>query len=37
VTETEEVNIEQAPEEGNPPVEVRFDIYGTFEEPDYPH
>jgi hypothetical protein len=36
VTETEEVNVEQAPEEGNPPVEVGFDICGTSEEPNYP-
>jgi hypothetical protein len=33
VIEIEEVNVEQAPEEGNPPVEVGFDICGTSEEP----
>jgi hypothetical protein len=36
VTEIEEVNVEQAPEEGNPLVEVGFDICGTSEEPNYP-
>jgi hypothetical protein len=34
VTETKVVKVEQVPEEGNPPMEVGFDICGTSEEPD---
>jgi hypothetical protein len=35
VTESEEVVVDQAPEEVHPPVEVRFDICGSSEELDY--
>jgi hypothetical protein len=34
VIETKVVKVEQVLEEGNPPVEVGFDICGTSEVPD---
>ena len=34
VTESEEVTVNQVPEEENPPVEVGFDICGSSEEPN---
>jgi hypothetical protein len=34
VTEGEEVTIDQAPEEENPPVEVGFDMCGSSGEPN---
>lgn len=36
VNEVEPERVDQAPEEGQPPVEFGFDICGTSEEPDYP-
>ena len=35
VNESEEVTVDQAPEEEHPPVEVGFDICGSLEEPNY--
>jgi hypothetical protein len=34
VTEGEEVSVDQILEEGNPPVEVGFDVCGSSEEPN---
>jgi hypothetical protein len=34
VIEGEEVSVDQIPEEGNPPVEVGFDVCGSSEEPN---
>ena len=34
VTESEEVTVNQVPEEEDPPVEVGFDICGSSEEPN---
>jgi hypothetical protein len=36
VNENEEIVVEPVLEEGQPPVEVGFDICGTDLEPDYP-
>ena len=35
VNESENLVVNQFVEEVNPPVEVGFDIYGTFPEPDF--
>ena len=35
VAESESVTVDQATEEGHPPVEVGFNICGTSPEPDY--